>query len=464
METLTFRLQEAARRLWPLVRERSYLIWVFLIAVTLRVTYNLTVARAYVPIADAAEYVGLAQHLLHWGCYCELAPGTPTTYRPPGFPMFLSAVFALVGEDTLKARLALSVVGAITCLLASEMARDLFGRRTAVVAGLIAATYPQLFIYDAWLYSESLATCLFAASCLTTMRVLQRPVGWRWLAAGTLVGMTALVRPNGIYGLFAVVIWAAVVLWRRQVSPKQTVLAVGLLALGCVVILAPWTIRNFVVTDGAFVPLSSGGGIVLAGAYSDAAYEMPGFRGNWVNPANNHYMDAEGQRLAAIYYINGRSFRCWGPCEVTRDHAYTQEALSWIRTNLQLLPRLLILREQWFWRPAPSSAEAGMPILRPFADGYPTIVLLLGLPGLLALFLRRPPPGAEALIFCIFGATVIAGGLIFYGSPRMRSSLEPFLVVLAAGALVYWISRFWNFVQARRQFGPTPTTGADNNA
>jgi hypothetical protein len=59
--------QAALRRIAPLVRERSYLIWIFLIALTLRVTYNLTAARGYVPGKDAAEYIGLAQHLLHWG-------------------------------------------------------------------------------------------------------------------------------------------------------------------------------------------------------------------------------------------------------------------------------------------------------------------------------------------------------------------------------------------------------------
>src|SRR5215470_9948593 len=127
-------------------------------------------------------------------------------------------------------------------------------------------------------------------------------------------------------------------------------------------------------------------------------------------------MDAEGRRLAAIYYKRG--FECWGPCEVVRDRAYTQEGLNWLRSHLSRLPRLLTLREGWFWTPAPSPAEAGMPILRPFAVGYPTLVIALALPGLLALIrLRR---GMPALLFCIFGATVIAGGLIFYGSPRLR--------------------------------------------
>lgn len=439
METAIHRLQEAARRAAPLVRERSYLLWIFLIALTVRVTYNLTVARNYVPAGDAIDYVDLARNMLHWGCFCELRPGAPTTVRTPGFPLFLAGVFAVFGEDPLRARLALCVVGSLTCVFTSEMARILFGRRTAIVAGLIAATYPQLFIYDAWLYSESLATCVFVASCLATMYVVRRSPGWHWLLVGALLGVTALVRPNGIYALIAVLAWAAVAIWRKQVELRRVLLGVALVTLGCIAVLTPWTIRNYAVTDGAFVPLSTISGIVLAGAYSTAAYETPGFRGAWINPFHDHLMSPQDQRLLNSFE---RDAGCWGPCEVARNGATTHIALEWTLSHLNLLPRLLTLRMQRFWTPAPSPAEAGMPILRPFAVGYPVLVIALAAAGLAALIRRRV--GWQALIFCCFGATVIAGGLIFYGSPRMRAPLEPFLVVLAAGALTYWLPRMYD--------------------
>ena len=452
--TLLDTLRDALRRHLPALRDRRYLAVVFLLALALRVLYNLTVARDYVPAGDATEYIGLAQHMLHWGCYCQAGPGMPTTYRPPVFPLFLAGVFALFGDDPLRARLALSVVGSVTCVLTSEMARTLFGRRAAIVAGLIAATYPQLFIYDAWLYSESLATCLFAASCLATMYVVRRPVGWRWVLVGALLGMTALTRPNGIYALIAVVAWAAVELWRRRSAARRALLGVALVTLGCIAVMTPWTIRNYVVTDGAFVPISTGGGIVLAGSYSTAAYKTPGFRGAWINPLDDPYMDAHDRQTFRSFPLN---LACWGPCEVARDDAATHIALGWVGSNLSLLPRLLTLRFQRFWIPAPSPKEAGMPILRPFAEGYPLVVMLLALAGFVALIRRWR--GAPALIFCCFGATVIAGALLFYGSPRMRAPLEPFLVTLAAGALVVWLPQLYAWWRAWR--APTSVASGD---
>ncbi|HEX9414489.1 MAG TPA: hypothetical protein VF916_13365, partial [Ktedonobacterales bacterium] len=48
----------------------------------------------------------------------------------------------------------------------------------------------------------------------------------------------------------------------------------------------------------------------------------------------------------------------------------------------------------------------------------------------------------EALVPCLCGAAIVAGCLIFYGSPRMRAMLEPLLVASATGALLWLYDRF----------------------
>lgn len=211
-------LQEGITRL---SQPRASALVIFLLALAARVTYNLTLAANYIPSSDALEYHQLARNLLQWHCYCLFAPGQPTTYRPPLFPLFLAGVYWLTGANPLYGRLALSVVGAVTCVLVSLIARDLFGRRAGLLAGLIAATYPQLVIYDAWLYSESLAVCLFVASCLAMMRASHKPPGWQWLLVGVLLGLAALTRPNGIYALLAVLAWVALAVLKRALTWKR---------------------------------------------------------------------------------------------------------------------------------------------------------------------------------------------------------------------------------------------------
>src|SRR5258708_3406879 len=50
----------------------SYLLplSIFLLALLVRLLYNLTIARNYTPIFDAALYDILARHLLNRHCYC----------------------------------------------------------------------------------------------------------------------------------------------------------------------------------------------------------------------------------------------------------------------------------------------------------------------------------------------------------------------------------------------------------
>lgn len=399
---------------------------IFALALAVRVTYNLTVARDYVPRHDAAAYVNLAQHVLQWGCYCLFTPTQPTTYRPPVFPLFLALVSQVSGPDPLHARLALSVVGAITCVLVSLIARDLFGPRVGVLAGLMAATYPQLFIYDAWLYSESLAICLYAASCLAAMRAVRRPVGWRWALAGGLLGLTALTRPNGIYALGAFVLWAGIAVWARLIPPRRALAGVLVVVAGCVAIMAPWTVRNYVVTGGAFVPISTGGGDVIAGAYNTAAYTWPGYQGSWVNPWTMPYWSPSEHAMLRKFPI-----ACWGACDVVRDHMTTELGIHWAESHIQDLPRLVLLRMIQFWTPASSPIEAGMPIWRSFAVAYPALVIGLALVGVVGQRRRL----RALLLPWLFGAVVVAGAVVFYGSPRMRAPLEPILIVMAAGGI-----------------------------
>ncbi len=455
------------------------LLAIFALALAVRVFYNLTVARNYVPLHDAADYDAIARHLLNEGCFCT-APHIPTTFRPPLFPLFLALVYQVGGANPLHARLALSVVGAGTCLLAALIARDLFGWRAGLVAGLIAATYPQLFIWDAWLYSESLAIFSYAACCLVALRLARsqrslRTWGgrWRWLAGGALFGLTALVRPNGVYALlafigFLVVAAAAPALSRRLSAPhpsasaqrlsrrvaqlgaslqwiaprklswRRAWLGALLLCVGFAVTLAPWVARNYVVTGGDFIPFTSIDGVVIAGAYNDLVYQQPIFQGQWANPS----------LVPAYLRATGPQPKNCGPrCEVARSQQLSHLGEQWALSHLTELPFLVIYRMDALWTPASSPAEEGMPIWPAFATLYPLAVILLAFWGMGMLIVRRRWQG---LIPILFVAMVTLGAMVFYGSPRMRAPMEPLLVVFAAVTLI-WL--FDTLFDIRRQAG-----------
>ena len=254
---------------------------VFCLALLVRVAYNLIVARNYVPKYDAALYHYIARHLVLTHCFC-LYGQQPTVSRAPLWPLIMALIYTVTGPHDVFARLFYAVLGSGTCLLVYFFARDLFGRRVALWTGLIAALYTGLFIYDGWLYAESLYTFLLTALAYTLYR-FQRTGQRRWIVGGGIaLGLAALTRPNGPI-LFALVLFWAILMLRDGPLPRHTLLRGSLLILLLgAALLAPWTYRNYRVTH-ALLPVALGEGDVLLGAYNDTVLTSdPNGRGLWV--------------------------------------------------------------------------------------------------------------------------------------------------------------------------------------
>ena len=157
-------------------------ISVFALALLIRLLYNLTVASQYYTKYDAALYNRIAYNIVYHHCYC-LYLNQPALNRPPLWPFILSIFYLLppqpdpqlldMAQQIFYGRLLYCFIGSFTCVLVYFLAKEMFGTRIALITGVIAAVYPGLFIYDGWLYTESLYTFLLTAFIYSLYR-LQR--------------------------------------------------------------------------------------------------------------------------------------------------------------------------------------------------------------------------------------------------------------------------------------------------
>jgi 4-amino-4-deoxy-L-arabinose transferase-like glycosyltransferase len=404
------------------------------VALGVRILYNTTVAQAYSPGYDSAQYQQIGFHLLDEHCFC-LHPFITTAYRPPLWPWLIAGLSLLFGRADIYDRLLLCSLGAGTCLLIALFARDLFGKRCGLLAGLIAAIYPALFIYDGWLYTESLYTFLLCALCLCLQRI-QRRQGHSmglWLLCGVLLGLLALTRPNGLVLIGLVWLWTALLLWRKLLGLRALRNVVVATAIACLLV-GPWTLRNALVAH-SFIPVATGDGTVLLGAYNDQTATQSEHLGSWVNPLQT----APG--VLRPFPL----FTCDAVCEVAREDASKKAALQWITGHISALPGLLASHVRNFW--TPYTREADLPMER-FPNllaskivlgmnlALPLLIFALAASGLLVTlkFWRE-------LLFAYLVILVALGeALIYYGSSRFRAPIEPLLIVLATGAL-WWLSR-----------------------
>ena len=417
-------------------RLRSWLpaIAIFCLALLVRVLYNSIVARQYYPLYDSLAYQTIGFNIIKEHCFC-LHPYISTVYRAPLWPFILGGLSLVFGPGDYFARILLSLIGSGTCVLVYLFARDMFNSRIGIIAGIAAAIYPELYIYDGWLYTESLYLFLLFAICYLLFRIQRARTGkiGLWLLCGALLGLLSLTRPNGIVVIGIVVAWAIVMIWLKVLKRRPAIAGFIAAALLACALIAPWTVRNYVVSH-SFVPVATGDGTVLLGAYNDVILTNPYYYGIWRDPLRTRPDVAEPYPL----------FTCTPPCEVARENAYKDAAVQWIKNHASIMPRLLTLHFLNLWRPATN--EADLPIDRfpgqlpsqivlAMMETFPIPIFALAFVGL-AVTLRK---WRELLFIYAMIALTIAQALYFYGSARFRAPIEPMLILLAAGAL-WWLT------------------------
>src|SRR5262245_26203807 len=106
-------------------------IWLFCLAFSVRLVYNITAAAGYRPVFDAGLHDEIARNLINQHCYC-IYESHVTVSRAPLWPGIMAAIYIVFGQDNLYARLFFCVLGAGTCVIVYRFARDLFGARTGL--------------------------------------------------------------------------------------------------------------------------------------------------------------------------------------------------------------------------------------------------------------------------------------------------------------------------------------------
>ncbi|HKZ31604.1 MAG TPA: glycosyltransferase family 39 protein, partial [Vicinamibacteria bacterium] len=187
--------------------------------------------------------------------------------RPPGYALYLVAVYETLGRSFVAAQLVQNVLTSICCVLLVLVAARLATWPIGVTAGVLAALSPQLGYVSALVLPDALSALPLLLALLLLARA--HPDGaWPWWTcalAGVLVGAGVWLRPNVVLlPPFLSLVILAVSRNRR----RGLVHAVAL-SLAAVLVVIPITIRNYVVF-GEFVPVSINGGLTLWQGVADA--------------------------------------------------------------------------------------------------------------------------------------------------------------------------------------------------
>jgi hypothetical protein len=199
--------------------------------------------------ADEAIYVDTARRLSGGG-------GFGLEYQQvPAYPVFLTLLSLGLPASITFLRAGQAAVAALGTLFVFGLADRMFGRRTAIAAGLVYALDPLLVISSGLLYPETVAALLLPPIVLMAVDGSQRDVLARSALSGAFLAMLALLRPVALVLPPVVAGWIALTV---SASPTRRVAHLGALCLAFVLVFAPWVVRNFVV-HGQLVPVTAQG-------------------------------------------------------------------------------------------------------------------------------------------------------------------------------------------------------------
>ncbi len=385
---------------------------VLLLALTVRLSYFATLARGddfRTPSLDGRWFHAQAL-AIEEGNWHE----RESTFRAPGYPLFLAAVYAALSADPAAARLVQLLLGVLTVYLVIRLTSRLFDADAAVVSGVLASLYWVTLYFEGELLIASILPLAAALLFNTLLTARERKDDTSALLAGLSAALFVLLRPNVILFLPLAVAGLA----RRRM--RSTILFTAVIAVS----LVPVTLRNRI-TSGEWIFLASQGGLNFYIGNHPSADGM-----HAVFPGLSSWNNDDIRRLTA-----GRVGHVPGEGELSRYWA--GEAARSIASDPAHFARLLLKKSIYLL----GGYEIGNNRdLYRFRDGNG--VLSLPLPGwavVLSLaaagFLSRRRRWGEEKVLVLYLAAYAVSILLFFVCARFRVPLVPALLPFAGAGL-----------------------------
>ncbi len=215
---------------------------------------------------DGAAYLDLARRVAGG----DLLAGNRVFFISPFYVYFVAAILAASGTAIVAVQVVQCVLGAAAVWLVAETARLWHGRTASRLAAWLAALTGYFTFNEILILQSAVDPCLTALGLYLLARAWLGGGRRTFAAAGLVLGLHALNRPNVLGWALCAVILTAVGAWlatrlgagrddgaQRPAAGRWPALA---LAAGVVVAIAPVAIRNDAVA-GQWVPIASHGGL-----------------------------------------------------------------------------------------------------------------------------------------------------------------------------------------------------------
>ena len=209
------------------------------------------------------------------------------TFMDPGYGYLLGGLFKLVGPGVFAAYLLQCLADGLTALAVVVLGRQLNRPRAGLIGGILYGVCSSAIMFCCSLLKEVWVAALMTWWVVIALHLLRSERKLAWLGFGVFCGVAVAFRSTLLLLAFAALAlpWLSGPVLNAPLVPRGT--RTMMFALGLMLALAPWSIRNFEAYH-SMSPLPHNGGVVLHQAYNsqnpESSIWIPDFV-NYLNPS-----------------------------------------------------------------------------------------------------------------------------------------------------------------------------------
>jgi 4-amino-4-deoxy-L-arabinose transferase-like glycosyltransferase len=358
-------------------------------------------------IADGKGFIVPKAYLNHGLVY-------PSATHPPAWPLTLAAAAVVGLRTTLEQQLFAGLIGTATVVVIAFAGRRLAGDLAGLAAAAIAAVYPNFWLYERELMSETLTLFGAALTVLLAYRFWDRPGRGRAAALGLSCGLLAMTHSEQILLVGALLV--PLVLRARGTPLRRRFAWAGLATAAAITMMLPWAAYNTARFD---TPVLLGTQFGINVAISNCAAAYSGANIGFKVPKCGDAAEAAGDIT--------------GDDDPSRDAQYLRVGLDYASAHLSRLPVVVAAREARTWGILPRQlrADSARGTVRPVIDlGFVAYWMLVPAAVAGVVILRRRRVTVLPLVGLAVSVTI--GVALTFGFTRFRAAAEVAIVLLAA--------------------------------
>ena len=371
------------------------------------------------------EYGDIAQNIANGRGFSRISEFSHkleiTSSHAPLYPLYLS-VFYRAGQTSriFFAIILIQIVfSSLTALLFYRISKIIFNETAGLLTALGISFYPPLVYYSVKLTPTVFVTFFIGLAILLLLK-LEKSENIMALIAGSIIGVSILMNPITFALLPALLIWY---LWKKPITLKTLVLII----LATLIILSPWTIRNYSIHH-RIVPVTT-------------QFSKNFWIGNNINATGtDYYRVTHGRPDNMVLVTNTIPRRIKNVLsrlsETERSDYFLEQGIEFIKHNTGRFSILLLKKAFYFWWFTPRDINGSPDALR-YRTMYIAFYVPLLILGFIGIILAMKKPYLKRSLLPVILIMIIASTYILthVGLARYRVPVEALLIIFASGAI-----------------------------